>query len=49
MVWKIFAPRFIYEGIVTFVSMPAIIIGYLLIIRIHKGVDTLISKINKIK
>lgn len=49
MVWKIFAPRFIYEGIATFVSMPAIIVGFLLIIRIHKGVDTLISKINKIK
>lgn len=49
MVWKVFAPRFIYEAIATFVSMPAIIIGYLLIIRIHKGVDTLIRKINKIK
>lgn len=49
MVWKIFAPRFIYEGIATFVSMPAIVVGFLLIIRIHKGVDTLISKINKIK
>ncbi|XP_065366612.1 GPI ethanolamine phosphate transferase 3 [Calliphora vicina] len=49
MVWKIFAPRFIYEGIATFVSMPAIIVGFLLIVRIHKAVDTLIVKINKIK
>lgn len=49
MVWKIFAPRFIYETIATFVSMPAIIIGFFLILRIHKGVDTLIMKINKTK
>ncbi|XP_075165839.1 phosphatidylinositol glycan anchor biosynthesis class O [Haematobia irritans] len=49
MVWKIFAPRFIYESLATFVSMPAIIIGFLLILRIHKGVDRLISKINKEK
>ncbi|KAM7341838.1 phosphatidylinositol glycan anchor biosynthesis class O isoform 1-T4 [Cochliomyia hominivorax] len=49
MVWKIFAPRFIYEGIATFVSMPAIILGYLLIVRIHKGVEDLITKLNKMK
>ncbi|XP_061391241.1 GPI ethanolamine phosphate transferase 3 [Musca vetustissima] len=49
MVWKIFAPRFIYESIATFVSLPAIIIGFLLILRIHKGVERLISKINKDK
>ncbi|XP_023291866.2 GPI ethanolamine phosphate transferase 3 [Lucilia cuprina] len=49
MVWKIFAPRFIYEGIATFVSMPAILIGFLLIVRIHKGVETLICKISKMK
>ncbi|XP_073845761.1 phosphatidylinositol glycan anchor biosynthesis class O [Musca autumnalis] len=49
MVWKIFAPRFIYESIATFVSMPAIIVGFLLVLRIHKGVDRLISKINKNK
>lgn len=49
MVWKIFAPRFIYESIATFVGIPAIIIGFLLILRVHKGVDKLISKINKSK
>uniref|UniRef100_A0A1A9UR96 GPI ethanolamine phosphate transferase 3, catalytic subunit n=1 Tax=Glossina austeni TaxID=7395 RepID=A0A1A9UR96_GLOAU len=49
MVWKIFAPRFIYESLATFVSMPAIVIGYFLIFRIHKAVDNLINKINKIK
>lgn len=49
MVWKIFAPRFIYESLATFVSMPAIVIGYFLIFRIHKAVDKLINKINKIK
>lgn len=49
MVWKIFAPRFIYEGLATYVSFPAIIIGYLIIVRVHWSVDRLINRINKIK
>ncbi|XP_032571459.1 GPI ethanolamine phosphate transferase 3 [Drosophila sechellia] len=49
MVWKIFAPRFIYEALATFVSLPALIVGYLLVLRIHRGVDTLIKRINKAK
>ncbi|XP_017038698.1 GPI ethanolamine phosphate transferase 3 [Drosophila ficusphila] len=49
MVWKIFAPRFIYESLATFVSLPALIVGYLLVLRIHRAVDTLIKRINKEK
>ncbi|XP_016958314.1 GPI ethanolamine phosphate transferase 3 [Drosophila biarmipes] len=49
MVWKIFAPRFIYEALATFVSLPALIVGYLLVLRIHRAVDTLIKRINKTK
>ncbi|KAH8277868.1 hypothetical protein KR018_009256 [Drosophila ironensis] len=49
MVWKIFAPRFIFEALATFVSLPALIVGYLLVLRIHRGVDTLIKRINKTK
>ncbi|XP_017078560.1 GPI ethanolamine phosphate transferase 3 [Drosophila eugracilis] len=49
MVWKIFAPRFIYEALATFVSLPALIVGYLLVLRIHRAVDTLIKRINKEK
>ncbi|XP_016940820.2 GPI ethanolamine phosphate transferase 3 [Drosophila suzukii] len=49
MVWKIFAPRFIYEALATFVTLPALIVGYLLVLRIHRAVDTLIKRINKTK
>ncbi|EDV36022.1 uncharacterized protein Dana_GF12178 [Drosophila ananassae] len=49
MVWKIFAPRFIYEALATFVSLPSLILGYLLLLRIHRAVDTLIKRINKTK
>lgn len=47
MVWKIFAPRFIYEGIATYISFIAIILGFLFLIRIHKSVKTLVAKISK--
>jgi phosphatidylinositol glycan class O len=45
MVWKIFAPRFIYEGIATYVSFVAILVGFLLVMRVHKSVKSLISKL----
>lgn len=47
MVWKIFAPRFIYEGLATYVSFFAIVASYLIIIRVHHSVNRLIDKINK--
>jgi GPI ethanolamine phosphate transferase 3 subunit O len=47
MVWKIFAPRFIYEGISTYISFVAIILGFLLLIRVHKSVKILVAKISK--
>ncbi|KAH8407442.1 hypothetical protein KR222_001268 [Zaprionus bogoriensis] len=49
MVWKIFAPRFIYEALATFVGLPALILGYLLLLRINQAVDGLIKRINKDK
>ncbi|XP_017146673.1 GPI ethanolamine phosphate transferase 3 [Drosophila miranda] len=49
MVWKIFAPRFIYEALATFVSLPALMVGYVLLLRINRAVDTLIKLINKPK
>jgi len=49
MVWKIFAPRFIYEGISTLIMLPAVIIGYLILLRIHFAVNQLVDKINKTK
>lgn len=47
MVWKIFAPRFIYEGIGSYISFIAIIIGFLLLIRVHKSVKILVDKVSK--
>lgn len=41
MVWKIFAPRFIYEGIATYLIFGAILIGFLIVIRVHKAVNWL--------
>lgn len=43
MAWKIFAPRFIFEGIASFIIFGAILIGFLVIIRTHKAVSRLIS------
>jgi GPI ethanolamine phosphate transferase 3 subunit O len=47
MVWKIFAPRFIYEGISSYVSFIAIILGYMILMRVHVSVKSLVDKINK--
>lgn len=47
MVWKIFAPRFIYEGIASYISFTAIILGFLLLLRVHKSVKNLVNKVSK--
>lgn len=47
MVWKIFAPRFIYEGIASYISFIAIIVGFMLLMRVHVSVKALVDKINK--
>lgn len=47
MMWKIFAPRFIYEGIASYISFIAIILAFALIVRVHVSVKSLIDKINK--
>lgn len=46
MVWKVFAPRFIYEAIATFVIYGAILIGFLIVVRIHSAVNRLIAIIS---
>ncbi|XP_035791752.1 GPI ethanolamine phosphate transferase 3-like [Anopheles albimanus] len=47
MVWKIFAPRFIYEGIGSYVAFFGINLGFLLLLRVHHAVGALITAINK--
>lgn len=46
MVWKIFAPRFIYEAIASYVIFAGILIGFLMVARIHSAVNRLISIIS---
>lgn len=45
MVWKIFAPRFMYEGISSYFAFGAILLAFLLILRINVSFDRLIQKI----
>uniref|UniRef100_A0AAG5DED7 GPI ethanolamine phosphate transferase 3, catalytic subunit n=1 Tax=Anopheles atroparvus TaxID=41427 RepID=A0AAG5DED7_ANOAO len=47
MVWKIFAPRFIYEGIGSYVMFVGLNLGFLLLLRVHRSVSWLITTINK--
>ncbi|XP_058832499.1 GPI ethanolamine phosphate transferase 3 [Topomyia yanbarensis] len=47
MVWKIFAPRFIYEGIGSYIVFIGLNLGFLLLLRVHRSVNSLISRINK--
>uniref|UniRef100_A0A182K121 Uncharacterized protein n=1 Tax=Anopheles christyi TaxID=43041 RepID=A0A182K121_9DIPT len=47
MVWKIFAPRFIYEGIASYVMFVGLVLGFLLLLRVHRSVSGLITAINK--
>ena len=39
MVWKIFAPRFIFEGIGCVVSFVSVMIGYMIFVRIQTSVS----------
>lgn len=47
MVWKIFAPKLIFECLGTLVSLGSVLVGYLLLIQIHRKVDTLVYGLNK--
>lgn len=47
MVWKIFAPKFIFEAISLFVTIPSVLLGYVLLIRINSAVNKLVKALNK--
>lgn len=47
MVWKIFAPKLIFECIGTLVSLGSVLAGYLLLIQIHRKVNGLVYCLNK--
>lgn len=47
MVWKIFAPRFIYEGIATFIFIPVLLIGFGALAWVHRAVIVLIDNLTR--
>lgn len=47
MVWKIFAPKFIYEGITSYLGFAAIIVAFLISARVHTATVSFIKKIAK--
>ncbi|KAH0561166.1 hypothetical protein KQX54_013914 [Cotesia glomerata] len=49
MVWKIFAPKLIFEGISFLVTLGSVIISYLMIYRIDNKIELLITGVNKIR
>jgi len=49
MIWKIFAPRFIFEGVGMGVSLVAVVVGYSTFARIHNYVSKFYSTVNKLE
>lgn len=49
MVWKIFAPRFMYEGLSTYVCFAAILFGFGIVLRTHTVLTQLVIKLTKTK
>lgn len=47
MMWKIFAPKFIFEGLGMFAALPCIFLSYLFIIRITVQLERLLLRIEK--
>ncbi|XP_076257913.1 phosphatidylinositol glycan anchor biosynthesis class O [Rhynchophorus ferrugineus] len=47
MVWNVFAPKFIFEGVALIVTTVSVLLGYLLFVRIHHKIETYLDKLNK--
>nr|CAD7445140.1 unnamed protein product [Timema bartmani] len=47
MTWKVFAPKLMFEGLGLFVSLPSVLLGYLLMIRITQQVNKLLLHLDK--
>lgn len=46
MVWKIFAPKFIFEGVAFLISLPFLLIGFLFVERISYRVNKMLKEID---
>ncbi|GLH12441.1 GPI ethanolamine phosphate transferase 3 [Gryllus bimaculatus] len=49
MVWKIFAPKLIFEGLGLFVTIPSVLVAYLITIRITSELENLLSRLDKVQ
>lgn len=47
MVWKIFAPKLIFEGLGLFVVLPCVLVSYLLVIQITTHIKALLLRLDK--
>ena len=47
MVWKIFAPRFIFEAVGFLVGLVATMIGYVLFVRVQNSLDAYVENVSK--
>ncbi|KAJ8927025.1 hypothetical protein NQ314_020588 [Rhamnusium bicolor] len=47
MVWNIFAPKLIFESVGMLVTLVSVVIGYLILVRINRKVESLIITLNK--
>lgn len=45
MVWKIFAPRFIFEAVNSLIMFAGIIVAFMLVMRVHVAVERLLRGI----
>lgn len=47
MVWKIFAPKLIFQGLGFLITLSSILITYFFVIRIDRQVEKLIARVTK--
>ena len=47
LVWKIFAPKFIFECLGLFVVLICVLLGYLLVIQITNQIERLLQRLDK--
>lgn len=49
MVWKVFAPKLIFEGLSLFVTIPSVLAGYLITLRITSELEQLLIRLDNIQ
>lgn len=45
MVWKIFAPKLIFEAIGLLVTLAAVLAGYLFLMHVNRNLHRLVTKL----